>query len=154
MEMFRSCPLMSVTHWQQRVSSHQEGAVSTGQVNLFGLSLSLSYSLLFSATDFSYRLSVSPCFSPYLAVEKKKRQESTSSVLKFATLGRREGNLSISCCRQPPRRCGCSPGTLNAFCPPAFHLPTSHPHRLSESVKCSGETKDVNAAMENRQLKR
>lgn len=38
-DIFRSCLLMSVTHWQLWVSSHQRVTVSKRQINMFALSL-------------------------------------------------------------------------------------------------------------------
>lgn len=152
MDIFRSWLLTSVTHWRQQVSSHQRATVSKRQMDLLGLCLREPYVLVLTATCFSRCLSIS--LSMFLSLPGSwKRQESTSSVLKCPPLGRQKELYTISCCRQPPRRCECSPGTPNVFCLPAFLLPTSHPHQLPESVKCSGEIRDVNAAMENRYMK-
>lgn len=152
MDIFRSCLLMSVAHWQERVSSHQRATVSKRQIDLLGLSLRVPCVLVLTVTCFSCCLSTS--LSMFLSLSGSwKKQESTSSVLKFPTLGRQKELYTISCCRQPPCRCECSPGTPNMFSLPAFLLPTSHPHQLPESIKCSGEIREVNAAMENRYMK-
>lgn len=152
MDIFRSWLLTSVAHWQQWVSPHQRITVSKRQTNLFGLSLRLPYILVLTATCFSDCLSIS--LSMFLSLLGSwKKQESTSSVFRFATLGRQKELYTISCCRQYPRTCECCLGIPNEFCLPAFHLPASHPHWLSESVKYSGETRDINIAMENRHMK-
>lgn len=109
-------------------------------MNLFALFLRLPYILVLTATCFSSWLSIS--LSMFLSLFGSwKKQESMSSVFKFATFGRQKKLYIISFCRQPPCRCKFSPGTSNMFCLPAFHLLTSHPHQLSENVKSSGETR-------------
>lgn len=116
------------------------------EINDFGLCLGLPYISVLTAIYCSHWISLISHHVSLAVEKKKKKQKSTTKFLKISTFVRQKELHTISCCRQPPDRFECSPGTAKIFCLPAVHPSRSHLHWLSESIKCSGETMDVNAA--------